>query len=343
MTARGVKELQAALPNCKVDWNDSPLDPDRRTAEWVLSIGGNIQIRQGGNIETGKDVPSGPVQVTLISLIGYQGETDAGLAYFKGLTHLTAVPGPIAGERCGRCDLANCSNLIVLALDSTKVSDAGLAVLRKFPKLQTLSLHNTRVTDAALADITQCKNLSEIDLSLTEITDAGLAKLEALTNLQHVQVYQTKVSEEGVRKLAAALPRCRIRWDGGTIEPKMAADPDRRGPVGRCRSAAASRWMAGRSPENKGGIAQEPFRLTTVGLPWNQKLPKGLGQPRGLPAHYQCRASLHPGHRRRHRVFQGLQGARPPQPGGLQGDGRGPGRLQGPSGVAKPSTSGTTA
>jgi hypothetical protein len=35
-----------------------------------------------------------------------------------------------------------------------------------------------------------------------------------------VVLTNTKVTADGVQKLAKALPKCRIEWDGGTIEPK---------------------------------------------------------------------------------------------------------------------------
>jgi hypothetical protein len=35
-------------------------------------------------------------------------------------------------------------------------------------------------------------------------------------------VPKTRVTEAGVRKLAAALPACKIEWNGGTVEPKEA-------------------------------------------------------------------------------------------------------------------------
>jgi Leucine-rich repeat (LRR) protein len=279
VTASGVKELQTALPNCKVDWNDAPQDPDRRAAEWVLSHNGKIQILQGGNIATASDLPSGPIQVTLISLNGYPGDADAGLAHFQGLTHLTALylgQSPVSDS--GLASLADCSSLSVLALDSTRVTDAGLAALKSFPKLQQLSLHNTRLTDAALAHLTERKTLSDLDLSLTGITDAGLARLEVLTNLQFLQLYQTKISDKGVNALAASLPRCKITWDGGVIEPRTAAaDPDRRAaeyvlslglPVG----GGIRVWSHDQDLFIKAAadLPKDPFQLTLVNLRYHR-------------------------------------------------------------------------
>jgi hypothetical protein len=56
-------------------------------------------------------------------------------------------------------------------------------------------------------------------LYATGVTDAGLPQLEGLGRLEHLNLKQTAVTAPAVKKLAAALPRCRIEWNGGVIEP----------------------------------------------------------------------------------------------------------------------------
>jgi len=38
------------------------------------------------------------------------------------------------------------------------------------------------------------------------------------TNLTSLDLRKTKAAADGVKKLAAALPQCKIEWDGGVIE-----------------------------------------------------------------------------------------------------------------------------
>jgi hypothetical protein len=76
-----------------------------------------------------------------------------------------------------------------------------------------------KVTDADLVHLQGLAALTSLELSRTQITDAGLKSLETLTNLQIVKVMGTKVSGDGVKHLAAALPQCKIKWDGGVIGP----------------------------------------------------------------------------------------------------------------------------
>jgi len=45
VTPQGIADLQKALPNCKIESDSlTTNDPDRRAAEWVLSIGGQVDV-----------------------------------------------------------------------------------------------------------------------------------------------------------------------------------------------------------------------------------------------------------------------------------------------------------
>jgi hypothetical protein len=54
VSAAAVQKLSAALPQCKIDSDhgtfgpSTSADPDRRAAEWVLSVGGAVAIQVGG-------------------------------------------------------------------------------------------------------------------------------------------------------------------------------------------------------------------------------------------------------------------------------------------------------
>jgi len=179
--------------------------------------------------------------------------TDAGLVYFKECKDLGILQLP--GTKVGDAGLANfkdCKNLYQILLDNTQVTDAGLAYFRGCKNMQALNLVNTnvsdmglanfkgcqglthlwlkgaRVTDAGLAHFKNCHDLTYVWLDSTQIDDTGLELLAGWTKLQHVNVNRTKVTEAGVKKLAAALSRCKIEWDGGTIEPTGRLDPSGR-------------------------------------------------------------------------------------------------------------------
>lgn len=64
------------------------------------------------------------------------------------------------------------------------------------------------------------QNLVVLRLSTTQVSDPGLAALAGCPKLTELSIKNTKATEAGVKKLAAALPLCKIEWDGGVIEPK---------------------------------------------------------------------------------------------------------------------------
>ena len=269
-------------------------NPDRRAAEYVLSIGGIIRIKENGEtreIKAVGELPQGAFELTYLWSVSPK-TSDAGLANFKGCKNLTELylTSPQVGDAglvhfkdCkdlaglnlsgtqvsdeGLATFKDCKGLMILALhttqvsdaglahfqgckklghldlNGTQVSDAGLAHFKESKELQILFLNNTQVTDAGLAHFKDChdmrsvvlrgtkvsnagleyfkdcKHLEGFDLNETQVSDAGLEQLAHYPALGRLFVQKTKVTEAGVKKLSAALPLCKIDWDGGVIEP----------------------------------------------------------------------------------------------------------------------------
>jgi hypothetical protein len=47
-----------------------------------------------------------------------------------------------------------------------------------------------------------------------------LAHLTGLDKLIELKLAKSKVTAKGVEELAKALPKCKVTWDGGVIEPE---------------------------------------------------------------------------------------------------------------------------
>jgi serine/threonine protein kinase/Leucine-rich repeat (LRR) protein len=200
--------------------------PDRKAAEWVLSLGGTVIINDGQDreIKTVENLPAGAWTLRALNLEGKPGVTDAGLKELAGLKQLQWL------------------NLV-----GTLVTDAGLKELAGLKQLQWLSLVRSRVTDAGLKELAGLKQLRGLNLVDTEVTDAGLKQLAALIDLTEVRLSSTKVTAAGVAALQKALPKCKIAWDGREI-------PDRKAIVlmggndlsgWTTREGKPARWKAG--------------------------------------------------------------------------------------------------
>ncbi len=147
--------------------------------------------------------------------------TDAGLAHFRDCRLLESLM--LRSTRITDAGLAHfqdCEHLAALYLGNTAVSDAGLELLGPQQHLVDLDLSGTRISDEGLLRFQQGTALKVVFLDGTGITNAVLELLEGMPHLVGVQVRKTDVTAAGVQKLAAALPRCRIEWDGGEIEPQ---------------------------------------------------------------------------------------------------------------------------
>ena len=111
--------------------------------------------------------------------------------------------------------------LTYLGLKETRVRDETCKLLASLPKLEGTDLSGTRVSDAGIELISTSKSLKSVVLTeCKRISDQGLESLARMTGLAHVHVQNNpQITAAAVRKLQAALPKCRIVSDFGTLEP----------------------------------------------------------------------------------------------------------------------------
>jgi Leucine-rich repeat (LRR) protein len=159
--------------------------PDRRAAEWMLSVGGKVIIRVADKeqeVEAAKHLPAGDFQLITAFTYGNDKVTDAGLAHFEGLAHLTAL----SVEECH------------------KVTDAGLEHLKGLTSLTSLRLRSTQVTDAGLRHLKGLTNLKELTLPFTGVSGAGFVHLKDLPNLTYLELWGCgNVTGEGLKSIKA--------------------------------------------------------------------------------------------------------------------------------------------
>jgi tRNA A-37 threonylcarbamoyl transferase component Bud32/WD40 repeat protein len=160
VTAEQVAALQTALPSCKVEWDgvtDAP-GTERRIAEWVLQVGGDVQVlvdRQPVTVRELRELPAEPFWNN--SIAATKVATNEDLA-----------------------QLAKCVGLTNLNLNFTSVDDAGVSRLKGLSKLQSLSLMDTRITDAVIAQFAGYERLTHLNVKGTRVTAAGFAKLQKM-------------------------------------------------------------------------------------------------------------------------------------------------------------------
>ena len=119
----------------------------------------------------------------------------------------------IAGATFGDAELQKLgsvgNDLLWLDLSRTGITDAGLKVLAKMPKLEHLDLRGTAVGDEGVRALACLSNLETLSLYGTGVTDAGLEALRGLPSLRRVYVGGTRVTEPGLDALRKARPQLR--------------------------------------------------------------------------------------------------------------------------------------
>jgi Leucine-rich repeat (LRR) protein len=102
------------------------------------------------------------------------------------------LPGAKVTDK-GLAMLSRFPRLTVVDLSSTPVTDEGLKVFKEMPLLESLSLNNTRITDVGLTTISEHPSLKELRLSQTGITDLGLSLLDKLEFLEVLDISQNGI------------------------------------------------------------------------------------------------------------------------------------------------------
>jgi hypothetical protein len=103
--------------------------------------------------------------------------------------------------------------LLRINFSHTEITDRGLALISRMPKLEQVRLASPRISDAGLASLAELKQLRFLHLIDVPITDAGLEHLHGLANLESLYLDGTGVTDAGIERLLAALPGVHLHID----------------------------------------------------------------------------------------------------------------------------------
>jgi serine/threonine protein kinase/Leucine-rich repeat (LRR) protein len=151
-------------------------DLDRKLAEWVLKLHGEI-VTNAGQIDSLKVLPTSPLDVNTIKFDGNELIDDFSLGELQRFHPL---------------------HLRELHLEKTHITDGGIPALNVLPRLRVVDLADTRLTDAGVKQLSTIAQLQEIDLSRTRITDRALEFLASLPNLINLSLDQTQLNGDGL-------------------------------------------------------------------------------------------------------------------------------------------------
>jgi Leucine-rich repeat (LRR) protein len=110
----------------------------------------------------------------------------------------------------GLAHVKRLTKLTFLSVHGTQVTDVGLADLKALSKLSALDLGDTRVTDLGIDYLKGLNELSVLNLGSTKVSDAGLVHLTGLSKLSLLNLIDTDVTDTGIKQLKQTLPSLKI-------------------------------------------------------------------------------------------------------------------------------------
>jgi hypothetical protein len=112
----------------------------------------------------------------------------------------------------GLADVRRLKELRVLYLSGNEITDAGIAHVATLPQLEELNLSQCKaVTDEGAARLARVESLKHLNLTGTQVGDEGLRRLAEVAGLEGLYLHGTRVTDEGVAQFRAARPNCRVR------------------------------------------------------------------------------------------------------------------------------------
>jgi len=122
------------------------------------------------------------------------------LTGLKGLSNLELLD--VSDSKISDNDLAKLPvlpHLLEIRFRAYSISDNGITHLVRFPTLQRLDLTEAPITNAALSDIARMTSLERLNLrGCRMITDAGLAHLAKLPKISYLNLEQSGVTGDGL-------------------------------------------------------------------------------------------------------------------------------------------------
>ena len=130
------------------------------------------------------------------------------------IKHLSSLRTLSLGRSRPVRDLENLGRLFGLreryVEDRSAIGKSGFAYLRGLTDMRMLDLNYSTVTDEDLRHLEGMMALKSLRLRGTSITDAGLRHLMKFTSLRSLTLTGTRITREGVRRIRRALPGCQI-------------------------------------------------------------------------------------------------------------------------------------
>lgn len=226
--------------------NETPGQREQRLAEWVLAVGGKIEVLRGGVLDrhdnrdmehlepfealSGIDLAACRMLTpSVLDIIGTVRELRSLNLADTGLTN--AAPIKLSQlNRLEKLDLSRntisfdemphfsaCRDTLrELRLDGFRWGRSGLDPIARFTRLRVLSLNGASFDNSDLASLLQLGELESLSLAGTNVSNRATIFLSALSSLRRLDIRDTRINAQGIATLRKDLPSLRVEQSGKT-------------------------------------------------------------------------------------------------------------------------------
>jgi len=127
--------------------------------------------------------------------------SDAGLECLPKLQSLHDFSSNSLTRNCGAEYISEASELEVLDLRRSTVSEEGMRYISRLKKVEILDVSRSHTTDAALEHVGKMVSLQSLWIRSSLVTDKGIAHLSSLKNLYDLHLDRTQLSDAGMPHL----------------------------------------------------------------------------------------------------------------------------------------------
>ena len=179
--------------------------PSRRGANQIREMGAPISFYNGYTIGDHKVLEN----YWKVEFLPEQFNDDKLRALLPPLSQIDRAGLVVGGTSLGDADLAllrEANNLLLLDLNSTRITGEGMTALESLDRLEYLNIANTIVDDSGLRSLPALPRLRFLLLATSQITDEGLLELQKFPSLEYVGLHNLSLSDEAVKRLQRSRP-----------------------------------------------------------------------------------------------------------------------------------------
>jgi mono/diheme cytochrome c family protein/uncharacterized membrane protein len=201
-------------------WIDQGAPADKKVSQLTVS-----EAVKPALASLGKDTPAGPAisrESAVLSLKVPKANDQAienlrktglivnTLSQDQNLLEVSAVNLPDFSDKQMELLLPLAQQITWLKLGGTKITDAALQQLTKFPNLSKLHLEHTGITDKGIASLKSLSYLEYINIVDTKVGDEGLKTVAGMKALRSVYVWQSEVTDSAVSQVGRQNPNLSV-------------------------------------------------------------------------------------------------------------------------------------